>query len=897
MKPKILILLLFAFSMIFLYKPTVAQVNKQFIHSVLEHEYYEYTPPVGKIVTQTDSSYYFELFGEIAKDFDMDGISDGRQKKLLELASLFSPILVKNEDDTPEPIKIEKINQILIVDKWDETQDPPRLVSTTHLGFDEYTDETDLFLKNWINRMLAKKLNTQSPHDSCLEHFYFDPPGENETSWSKEWAGFFKDENQVKQYRGIYMHPFVYKVPNLDDCYEIVFQYWFYYPYNDAANNHEGDWEHINVSLMLEAWDDSPSGNILEDLQEQIKKNPNSGDVFFTEAGIWYFINKLDNDSKFGSKLTIKRVDYYFHHSITSLYYWKNKWFYSNIPYRRGGEYNPIYFDECIKHRDLRQFIYFDEGKLKSADLIAKVKNNLGKSFDKGGVITKDSSFLASLRQKDKLPLEAEIVVEKKGRKWILLDKNSQKKYVIEKKYKLAFLKFIPSHLEIHDLGSGVHPLVFIGGTNTGYDQLKAPYCGIRDSASGGSYPFRGIWRDFSGFFARERINGSGKSISYQKNQIQILPDWERLFQARYFLGAIHHKDVRKKWSWLILPIRWGYPSSPSPLRDITKGQKFDVGDNAPVGPAYNNAWNRIRDAKGYEEYSPLFHPKGERRRLPTNYYDNNLGILNIFSSIVRIIPLIDVSFGPLYFKRIPVVDWFLGDLPPPYVISDAKNTKKLERYKLMGNQEIYAQDMSIGYSRVRADDDLARLILASANRDIVSQYIKEIRALKPDWGWSFNFLCSYLLENPTMRCLNSFQFQRFSPKLSFISKIDGEEKEVPLNISVFSAHIAAEPLLMKRGFIRFFPHLGAGYNRFTLKESEGLGFSIQGLPKKRFHNISINTGGGLAFHKGLFEVRLRYIIYFNMLKLGLQNLNGPHEDVRDTTFRQQLEFDITMGW
>ena len=28
-----------------------------------------------------------------------------------------------------------------------------------------------------------------------------------------------------------------------------MIQYWFFYPYNDGYNNHEGDWEHINVLL------------------------------------------------------------------------------------------------------------------------------------------------------------------------------------------------------------------------------------------------------------------------------------------------------------------------------------------------------------------------------------------------------------------------------------------------------------------------------------------------------------------------------------------------------------------------------------------------------------------------------------------------------------------------
>ena len=30
---------------------------------------------------------------------------------------------------------------------------------------------------------------------------------------------------------------------------KIIIQYWFFYPFNDGFNNHEGDWEHINVHL------------------------------------------------------------------------------------------------------------------------------------------------------------------------------------------------------------------------------------------------------------------------------------------------------------------------------------------------------------------------------------------------------------------------------------------------------------------------------------------------------------------------------------------------------------------------------------------------------------------------------------------------------------------------
>jgi len=39
--------------------------------------------------------------------------------------------------------------------------------------------------------------------------------------------------------------------------YEFVIQYWFFYPFNDGANNHEGDWEHINVIVTIKDREDS----------------------------------------------------------------------------------------------------------------------------------------------------------------------------------------------------------------------------------------------------------------------------------------------------------------------------------------------------------------------------------------------------------------------------------------------------------------------------------------------------------------------------------------------------------------------------------------------------------------------------------------------------------------
>jgi hypothetical protein len=52
----------------------------------------------------------------------------------------------------------------------------------------------------------------------------------------------------------VYKYPFLKAYPPGEDWqrYEFVIQYWFFYPFNDGPNNHEGDWEHINVRVSTE---------------------------------------------------------------------------------------------------------------------------------------------------------------------------------------------------------------------------------------------------------------------------------------------------------------------------------------------------------------------------------------------------------------------------------------------------------------------------------------------------------------------------------------------------------------------------------------------------------------------------------------------------------------------
>jgi hypothetical protein len=91
------------------------------------------------------------------------------------------------------------------------------------------------------------------PDHSSTEVMYFDFPGDGPASWNREFEGPVKSGSVTRQYAGFaktFVHPFIAEVRDRtggEPRYEFVLQYWFFYPYDDAGNVHQGDWEHLNV--------------------------------------------------------------------------------------------------------------------------------------------------------------------------------------------------------------------------------------------------------------------------------------------------------------------------------------------------------------------------------------------------------------------------------------------------------------------------------------------------------------------------------------------------------------------------------------------------------------------------------------------------------------------------
>ena len=83
---------------------------------------------------------------------------------------------------------------------------------------------------------------------------FYDFPGDYEKSWREEYESQFSKRlpRAYQDFPKVYVHPFLAEVrSNITGHlgYELVLQYWLFYPFNDGGNNHEGDWEHNNFLI------------------------------------------------------------------------------------------------------------------------------------------------------------------------------------------------------------------------------------------------------------------------------------------------------------------------------------------------------------------------------------------------------------------------------------------------------------------------------------------------------------------------------------------------------------------------------------------------------------------------------------------------------------------------
>ena len=561
-------------------------VCKTLLHAqaLPKNEYLDYLPlEYPRIIEQTQATFDLQLYGDRGtpnyQDADpIDGIDDDRHELLMKLAVRFAPFLVQNTICAPVDFKayMRRLSSFpLYIDTWNIATAERELISAYSIDFatigddecsheqksEDTAENDDCHLLRLVyefdplnpqNKRLIQ--SAQNPEHEIFKVMYFDFPGEDAESWPREFARLYNQSDpEGQEFLKNYVHPFVLAHYNNIDHqllgYELILQYWFFYPYNDGGNNHEGDWEHINVVV-------SPRDRVETYLSEDEINNILDG-------------NWIGKDGT-AEELVMKRIENYFHHFVMPIDF-------SNPNVYLSREE----WEDLLENRTEQRF----------------GENELLKQF----------------------------------------------------RYR--------AYVDDQETEVNTHPFIYMGGDNKGLDQImQMPGGTNRDSH--GSYPFTGMYKDIGPAGATEQIvsyidhRKSLKEFKSQDNQtplklgrgnvlpfnkperLEIVPDWERIVDL-----VKTNREARQAWSWLVLPLRWGYPATESPFAGIVK--HTDTGNVGDIGPAFWDGWNRSLATPDADIYIP--------HRLPPLFpigfqdsFDNSIGFLNLTYPVLSNLPPID---------------------------------------------------------------------------------------------------------------------------------------------------------------------------------------------------------------------------------------------------------------
>ncbi len=562
-----------------------------------KEDYIQYLPlSYAQIKRQADATAALTLYGDpddpAYRDVEpLDGIDDQRHDVLMDLAVRFAPYMVQNTTAIPMDHKkfFEQSARFpLYVDTWDIFPEKPAILSTDAIDFVALaTDSCEMSARARPDPGSALSNEPPPPpvdptRDDCrllglLDEFhpehptnerfhtaavapdkelfkvmYFDYPGYSPKTWREVYRDAYTDKLPLKYHSFIksYVHPFIHTIRSLDGearGYELVYQYWFFYAFNDGGNNHEGDWEHINVVI-------SPRSRIGQHLGpadiEQMMTTGASG-----------------NDP-----LVISRVEYGFHHKVMTLDYAQ-----PNVYLPREA------WEDDIDHRTEER--------------------------------ASQSWFWRKIR-------------------WLAYHDDAET-----------------------DINT--HPVVYIGADNKGLDQLLNMPGGVNRDAHG-NYPFPGLYKGGGPSLAAEQIETHFDHRAYarkdperparepayergnmvpfdDRERLELVPDWERVIDL-----MDENPEARREWSWLVLPIRWGFPATASPGAGIVKNA--DTGNTPPLTPTYIPGWNVVGPTIYSEDYDPHLIPAFFPQQWQDNFI-NSWGILNLTLPSLVSLPPFDIGW------------------------------------------------------------------------------------------------------------------------------------------------------------------------------------------------------------------------------------------------------------
>lgn len=814
---------------------------------ISRNEYLQYVPlEYPRIMQQTSASVRFNLYGDKnSPDYrdvePVDGIDDRRHAILERMAVRFAPALVQNTSDAPMDWKSFMNNQAtfpLYVDTWNISQQEATIANSDDIDWVALgnspcdPEEWSAMLQGSVSRngnfsqngsralspriddckliALVNEFNPQNPKNERLTNgaiaqdpellkvLYFNFPGHDPESWQQAYESGFTQHlrRQYIDFLKIYAHPFINAIrSNADSAilgYEFVLQYWFFYPTNDGGNNHEGDWEHINVVI-------SP--------KDRVQNNLTADDIEWMLQGNG-LANTTDEDA-----LVIKRTEVYFHHFVMVL------------DYSTPNVYLPK----------------------------AEWKKTVG-----------------------------EQIVERVNEK----DLWKQIRYL--------------AYVDKEEKQINTHPFCYIGADNKGFDQILA-LPGGKNRNSHGTYPFSGLYKNIGPTGASEEISahadhrkyykklaqkGEEKPPKYKHNnvvsfadpkRVEIVPDWERVIDE-----VLSDATVRREWSWLVLPIRWGYPATVSPFAGVIK--HVETGNLSPVGPAYNPGWNSIGASPGFHLYEPHQLPSIFPLGLQDSF-QNNLGFLNLTLPVLINLPPYDFAWRiaaypfravlgrqePTFYPKEGIPFRFIG-------LSVGSSTQFLDKkfVDLIYNDSQFEQWFS------RLLDHLKQI---DSTTQVLSKFKDINRVVSPAYQMVFHigdrFTSENILRHSTANVRFGGEFTNIAP-FELKSKLNMWEYAGSIRYSLNSSNI--QPFI-KTGY-------GLTWYRLENMTTNGVLLETPNSPWIRkpsfspFKNLLPNTfhlGGGVEFiflksaarlPRGIdFSLRLDYTVYFHKLGLDISKL------------------------
>ena len=302
--------------------------------AIARTDYFHHIPPPPAIGSQTEASRRLAVYGDAAlasyhDSLPRDGIDDARAARLVAIATRFAPILRRNNFSVPRKFTdIHGWQPLLHVDTWRDgvltRQDSINLAaqSLTPIGASATVSPAapaaidDAALDSILRALSPDRLLAHVLPAGPREHvvLYFDFPGADEKSWRKAYR------RQDPRAAHLYVHVFVDELPDIvgDARFVFVIQYWMFYPFNDGPNNHEGDWEHINVSITTRERATTVADTALhvallteEDVRRILQTGAASGAGAGAGAGAAVPLDSL----------IIREVNYFFHHNVFKLEY------------------------------------------------------------------------------------------------------------------------------------------------------------------------------------------------------------------------------------------------------------------------------------------------------------------------------------------------------------------------------------------------------------------------------------------------------------------------------------------------------------------------------------------------------------------------------------------------